>query len=78
MANGERSGTGGRSDRLVRLATGVGTATGSAVALLWRPDVGGFWPGMLAFLLVCGAGGLLGGLLFRPSSDEAQEHPPRD
>ncbi len=47
----------------------------------WSADggwFGGFWPGMLAFLLVCGAGGLLGGLLFRPSSDEAQEHPPRD
>lgn len=74
MGNGERSGSGGRGDWRVRLATGVGICAGAAIALLWRPDFfsGGFWLGMIGFcvFLVVGAvlGRLVGGLLFRPSS----------
>jgi hypothetical protein len=71
MGNGERSGSGGRSNWPVRLATGAGAGAGAAVALLWRPDLGGFWPGLIAFLIMMGVGGVLGrlvgGLLFRPS-----------
>lgn len=74
MAKDERSGLGGRSDGRVRLATGVGTAAGAAVALfVIKPlvDIPGFWPGMLAFVAVTAVGGVLGrlvgGLLFRPS-----------
>jgi hypothetical protein len=73
MGNGERSGSGGGSDWRVRLATGVGTLIGAAVALfVIRPLMNPlpFWQGMIAFLLVAGAGGVLGrlvgGLLFRP------------
>ncbi len=72
MENGERSGSGGRSDWRVRLATGVGTVTGAAVALfVIKPlvDIPEFWPGLLAFVAVTGVGGVLGrlvgGLLFR-------------
>jgi hypothetical protein len=72
MENGERSGSGGRSDWPVRLATGVGTVTGAAVALfVIKPlvDIPGFWPGLIAFVAVSGVGGVLGrlvgGLLFR-------------
>jgi hypothetical protein len=71
MGNGERSGPGGLSDWRVRLATAVGLCAGAAIALLWRPDLGGFWPGLLGFcvFMVVGAvlGRLVGGLLFRPS-----------
>jgi hypothetical protein len=69
MGNGERSGSGGRTDWPVRLATGAGAGAGAAVALLWRPDLGGFWPGVIAFVAVMTVGGLLGrlagSLLFR-------------
>jgi hypothetical protein len=82
MGNGERSGSGGRGDGSVRLATGLGTAAGAAVALLLlRRDLGSFWLGLLAFAVVCGIGGLLGrlvgGLLARPSSGGSPDPPPR-
>ena len=83
MGNGEQSGSGGRSDGPVRLATGVGTVAGAAVALfVVKPLVGElpFWPGLLAFVAVTGAGGVLGQLagrlLFRPSSGGPPDHPP--
>jgi hypothetical protein len=64
----------------VRLATGAGAGAGAAIALLWRPDLGGFWPGLIGFGIVTGAGGVLGwlvgGLLFRPSSGGPPDHPP--
>ena len=73
MGNGERSGSGDRSDWRVRLATGVGTAAGAALGLfVIKPlvDIPGFWLGLIAFLAVTGVGGVLGrlvgGLLFRP------------
>ena len=69
MGHGERFGPGGQGDWRVRLATGVGAGTGAASALLWRPDLGGFWPGLIAFGIMIGVGGVLGrlvgGLLFR-------------
>jgi hypothetical protein len=69
MGSGERSGSGGRSNWPVRIAGGVGAAAG---ALLWRPDLGGFWPGLIAFGILTGVGIVLGQLagrlLFRPSS----------
>jgi hypothetical protein len=74
MGNGERAGSGGRGDWRVRLATGVGTVVGATVALfVVKPLVElPFWPGLLAFVAVAGAGGVLGQLvgrlLFRPSS----------
>ena len=83
MGNSERSGSGGRSDWRVRLATGVGTVAGAALGLfVIKPlvDIPGFWPGMIAFLAVSGVGGVLGrlvgGLLFRPSSGGPPDHPP--
>jgi hypothetical protein len=82
MGNGERSGSGGRSDWPVRLATGVGTVAGAAVALfVIKPLVElPFWPGLLAFVAVTGAGGVLGQLagrlLFRPPSGGPPGHPP--
>ena len=82
MGNGERSGSGGRSDWPVRLATGVGTCIGVAIALfVVKPLVElPFWPGLIAFVLVTGVGGVLGrivgGLLFRPSSGGPPGHPP--
>ncbi len=80
MGNGERPGSGGRSDWPVRLAIGVGAGTGAAVALIWRPDLGGFWPGLLGFCTFTGVGGVLGrlvgGLLFRPSSGGPPDQPP--
>ena len=80
MGNGERSGSGGRSNWPVRIAGMVGGAAGAAGALLWRPDLGGFWPGLVAFGVVTGVGAVLGrfvgGLLFRPSSGGPPDHPP--
>jgi hypothetical protein len=70
MANGERTSTVRRDDWRVRLATMVGGGAGAAVALLWRPDLGGFWLGLVGFAAVLTVGLLLGrlvgSLLFRP------------
>jgi hypothetical protein len=78
--NSEQSGSGGRTDWPVRLATGGGTVVGATVALLLKTDLGSFWLGMIAFLAVTGVGGLLGrlvgGLLFRPSSGGPPDPPP--
>jgi hypothetical protein len=83
MENGERSGSGGRSDWPVRLATGVGTVAGASAALLLRPEFGEsweFWPGLIGFVVFCAVGAVLGrlvgGLLFRPPSGGPPEHPP--
>ena len=71
MGNGERSESGGRSDWRIRVAGGVGGAAAAAVGLMWRPDLGGFWPGLIAFVAVLAVGIVLGQLagrlLFRPS-----------
>jgi hypothetical protein len=79
MGNGERSGPDGRSNWPVRLAIMAGAGAGAAIALLWRRDLGGFWPGLIGFGIVTGAGAVLGRLagrlLFRPSSG-APDHPP--
>ena len=80
MGNGERSGSGGRSDWPVKLATGAGACTGAAVGLLWRPDLGGFWPGLIGFVILTGVGAVLGrlvgGLLFGASPGDPPDHPP--
>lgn len=67
MGTGERSGSDGRSDWPVRLATGVGTCAGAAVALfVVKPLVQlPFWPGMIAFVATAGVGGVLGRLAGR-------------
>jgi hypothetical protein len=61
----------------VRIAGGVGAAAGSGGALLWRPDLGGFGPGLIAFSILTGVGivlgQLVGGLLFPPSSGGGPE-----
>jgi len=62
MANGERSGSGGRRDWRVPLATMAGTGAGASVALLWRPDLGGLWAGLIGFGVVTGVGAVLGRL----------------
>jgi hypothetical protein len=81
MSNGERPGSGGRSDWWGRLATGAGTVAGAALALfVIKPlvDIPGFWPGLIAF--VAGVGGVLGrlvgGLVFRPTSGGPPDPPP--
>ncbi len=80
MGNSERSGSPGRSNWPVRIAGGVGGAAGAAGALLWQPDLGGFWPGLAAFTIVIGVGIVLeqlaGRLLFRPSSGSPSYYPP--
>jgi len=81
VGNGERSGSGGRSNWPIRLATGAGAGAGAAIALLWRPDLGGLWPGLIGFGIVTGAGAVLGqlvgGLLFRPSGGPPGPSAPR-
>jgi hypothetical protein len=83
MGNEERAGADGRSDWPVRLATGVGTCAGATLALfVIKPliEIPGFWPGLIAFVAVCGVGGvigrLVGGLLFRPPSGGPPDPPP--
>lgn len=80
MDNSERRISGVRSNWPVRLATAVGVGVGGAIALIWRPDVGGFWPGLIAYLAMMGVGGVVGrilaGLLCRPSSGEPPRSPP--
>jgi hypothetical protein len=74
MGNGERSGSGGRSDGPVRVATMAGAAAGAAVALfVVKPLIDlPFWLGLIAFVVLLGVGGVLGQLvgrrLFWPSS----------
>ena len=62
------------------MLTSVGTAAGATVAIPLRRDLGSLWLGTLAFLIAIGVGALLGrlvgGLLFRPSSGGAPDHPP--
>jgi hypothetical protein len=76
MGNGEQSGSGGRSDWPIRLATSVGCAIGAALGLLLKSqglDLGGFWQGAIAFGVLIGVGGVLGrlvgSLLFRRPPD---------
>lgn len=80
MGNGERSGSGGRGDWPVRLATAIGVGIGGAIALLWKPEFfsGSLWLGLLGYGLFCAVGGILGrlvgGMLFRsPSSGPSGE-----
>jgi hypothetical protein len=69
MENGDQSGSSGRSDGPVRLATAIGGGGGAALGLLVRQDLGGFWPGVIVFGAVIAVGALLGrlagSLLFR-------------
>ena len=76
MANGEQSGSGGRSDWRVRVATGVGAALGATLGLLAKSlglDLGPWW-GIIAYgvLIAVGIllGQLVGTLLFRRPSDK--------
>ena len=68
-ANGDQSGPGGRRNWRVDIAGMVGGGAGAALALLLKTDLGGFWPGMIAFVAVVVVGILLGrlagSLLFR-------------
>ncbi len=72
MGKSKRTGLSARSDWPVRLSTGVGGAAAGTIALLLRPDMGGFWQGLIAYMavLLVGmvAGNLVGRLLFRPPS----------
>jgi hypothetical protein len=81
MTNGDRATSGRRDDWRVRVATMVGVAVAAAIALLLRRDLGGFWPGVIAFALVIAIGGILGRLavrrLFRPPSGGSSDHPPQ-
>jgi hypothetical protein len=81
MGDGERSGSGDRNDWPVRIAGCLGAAAVGGLALLVSPDLGGFWPGALAFVAAIGVGGVLGRLagvlLFRPSSGDPPDHPDR-
>jgi hypothetical protein len=59
----------------------AGAGAGAAIALLWRPNfIGGFWPGLIGFVIFTTVGGVLGRLvgrlLFRPSSGGPPGHPP--
>jgi hypothetical protein len=83
MGNGERSGSGGRSDGPVGLATTLGVVAGMALGLfVIKPlvHIPGFWAGLIAFAAVAGVGGVLGrlvgGLLFRPSTGGPPDSPP--
>lgn len=71
MTTGVQSLWRGPSDWRVRAAGMVGAAVGAAVALIWRPDFGGFWPGVLLFVVFLVVGNLLGHfvgrMLFKPS-----------
>ena len=58
-------------DWRIRLTTAVGVAACMAAAMILGPVVGinGFLPGGLAIIVGIVLGGLVGRLLFRPSSD---------
>jgi hypothetical protein len=70
-------------DWQVRLTTGAAVAACMAAAMMLGPVVGinGFWPGMLAIVVAtiigCVLGRLVSMLLFRPSSVDSPDHPPR-
>lgn len=74
MGKSERSGSHGRNGLPVRIGGAIGGAAGAAGALLWRPDLGGFWQGLAAFVIMSGVGivlgQLVGRLFFRPSSSD--------
>ena len=78
MGDSTRSGSGRRTDWRVRLATMVGTGAGAAVALLWHPDLGSVWLGLLAFVAMLAVGGLLGRLagsfMFRQASASSHRY----
>jgi predicted Ser/Thr protein kinase len=69
-----------RNDWRVRLATGVGVLVSVGVGMLWRPDVGGPWGGLMVYIIMNGVGllygQLVGELLFRPSPGGPPDHPP--
>jgi hypothetical protein len=71
MGDEEQPGSGGRDGWPVRLAAAVGAGTGAALGLLAIPfvNLGGFWPGAVAFGALVGVGAVLGrlagSLLFR-------------
>ncbi len=71
MRNSERPAADVRNDWRVRVAGAIGGTAAAAAALLWRPDLGGFWPGLIAYVAMLTAGILLGHfagrLLFRSS-----------
>jgi hypothetical protein len=79
MGNGERSGSGGRSDWPIRIAGMVGTAAGLGGVMLvaaWADLRGRGWGGLWVGLILVAVGisvglvlgRLVGGLLFRPPS----------
>jgi hypothetical protein len=80
MANCEHSNPGGRLGWPVRIATAIGAGGAAAIGLVFRPDFGSVWLGLIAFVIVVGTGALLGrlvgGLLFGQSSGEQPEPPP--
>ena len=86
MGDGEKSGSGRRNDWPIRLAGGLGGAAGAALALLWRPNLGGVWQGSIGFCIMTGVGlalgQLAGRLLFRrppgdpPATPEDQPQQP--
>ena len=67
--NGDQSGSGSRRNWRIDVAGGVGGMAAATVGLLLKTDLGGFWPGMIAFVAVVAVGILLGrlagSLLFR-------------
>ena len=66
-----------------RLTTGVTTAACIVAAMMLEPVVGihGLWPHMLTIVVAVIVGNVLGRLvyrlLFRPSSGDPPDHPPR-
>jgi hypothetical protein len=82
MGNGERSGSGGRSNWPVTIGGMVGCAAGAAVGLfVVKPLVElPFWLGLIAMVALVAVGTklgqLAGRLLFRPSSGGPPDHPP--
>ena len=70
-------------DWRIRLTTGVAVAACMAAAMMLGPVVGihGFWPYMLSIVVASIVGTVLGArvyrLLFRRSSGDPPDHPPR-
>jgi hypothetical protein len=78
MGNGERAGSGSRSDWPVKIGGGVGAVVAATIALLLHRDLGGFWPGLLAFVAVTVVGIVLGQLAGRLLSRRSSGSPPDD